>query len=144
VNYSGSTTYWQTVLQEILHKEDLNYPVRFTNVDNYHHALQKKASILTGIHHAKKYKRYYLLKPFDHIYLTSQEALCVLKILHCETNVAAAKSMNISLRTVEFYLKNVRNKLDCINKVVLLETLQKLGFFKQYQLVNNKIQSISR
>jgi DNA-binding CsgD family transcriptional regulator len=59
-------------------------------------------------------------KAFPGIYLTYREAQCTYFLLQGYNNKEVAALTQLSLRTIEFYLKNLRKKLNCRNKGELL------------------------
>ncbi len=73
-------------------------------------------------------RHYYLGSPYEGQYLTRREAECLLLMLRGYTNQEAAHTLTLSSRTVEYYLKNIRNKLDCYSKIHLLCQIQKTNF----------------
>ncbi len=69
------------------------------------------------------------------IYFTRREAQCVACIIKGYTNPQAAEVLDLSKRTIEFYIKNVRRKLNCRNKSELLEIIKKTSFAESIDLV---------
>ena len=70
-------------------------------------------------------KKYYLNIHNSDDYLTEREKECVDHLILGKTIKETAKLMNLSPRTVEFYLKNIRKRLDCQTKGQLIEKVQK-------------------
>ena len=130
--------YWQAVLQEILNKNDPNYPIRFTNVREYKSAQPIPSA--KGKKPKTNYTHYYLSAEKKGVYLTHRETLAVLHRLAGKTYNQVAAALNIRTRTVEFYLKSIRNKLHCERTSEVLAVLIGTDFFKRYQLKNGKIQ----
>lgn len=81
---------------------------------------------------AKRLKRFYLPEPFKGIYLTQREYDAV-KLCSYYDYKTIGRIMQVSPRTVEFYLKNVRCKLGCKNKKMLISTLKEHGIVKHCQ-----------
>lgn len=75
-------------------------------------------------------KKYYLNTQGTDDYLTEREKECVDHLILGKTIKETAKLMNLSPRTVEFYLKNIRKRLDCQTKGQLIEKVQK-AYLKQ-------------
>lgn len=73
-------------------------------------------------------RKYYLGKQFPEIYLTQREAECVFWIMKGLTNKQTADKMELSSRTIEYYLRNVRTKLNCYSKAHLIRVLHKAHF----------------
>jgi len=69
-------------------------------------------------------RKYYLGEPFPEIYLTQREAECVYWVITGLTNKEAADKMELSSRTIEYYLRNVRCKLNCYSKGHLIKLLK--------------------
>jgi DNA-binding CsgD family transcriptional regulator len=62
------------------------------------------------------------------IRLTQREINCIMYLLQNKTAHETAESMNLSRRTVESYLDNIKIKLDCDNKIDLLKKLKENKF----------------
>jgi DNA-binding CsgD family transcriptional regulator len=73
-------------------------------------------------------RKYYLGPQFPEIYLTQREAECVYWITKGLTNKQTADEMQLSSRTIEYYLRNVRCKLNCYSKAHLIKLLQQAAF----------------
>jgi len=126
--------YWKAIIQEVVNKEKLTHPLRLTNTvanNDPENDIEKPARII---------QRYYLSEPYEKVYFTFQEARC---LLHCKKNSrykSISQALNISERTVEFYLKNMRGKLRCKTKKELLQVTEKGEFFKNYTLADEEIE----
>ena len=83
----------------------------------------KPGNFLTDINRRK----YYLGESFPEIYLTQREAECVFWVVNGLTNKETAEKMQLSSRTIEYYLRNVRCKLNCYSKAHLIQVLKKTG-----------------
>ena len=73
-------------------------------------------------------KKYYLGEMYDEVYLSQREADCMFYLLNGKTNVAAADQLDLSPRTVEFYVSNMKKKLNCTNKFELIEKVTASAF----------------
>jgi DNA-binding CsgD family transcriptional regulator len=78
-------------------------------------------------------RKYYLGDKFPEIYLTQREAECVFWIIRGLTNKEVADKMQLSSRTIEYYLRNVRTKLNCYSKSHLIRVLQGAPFLSLIQ-----------
>lgn len=65
------------------------------------------------------------------VYLTPREAQCMALMLQGATNVEVARKLGLSSRTVEFYIKNMRERLDCYSKAHLIRRIRKTDFVNQ-------------
>lgn len=72
---------------------------------------------------SRKKKKYDLGHLFPNIYLTHREAQCMCLFIKGFSNQAASKALNFSTQTIEFYLKNLKNKLSCNSKKKLVEQI---------------------
>lgn len=68
-------------------------------------------------------KRFHLLGEYENIYLSKREAECVLNASLGKTAKETAKILNLSHRTVEFYLNRIKVKLKCRTITELLGRL---------------------
>ncbi len=66
---------------------------------------------------SKKPERYRLGGEFGDEYLTRQEARCMVCLLGGKTAKSTAKIMELSPRTVEHYINNMKKKLSCCSKL---------------------------
>ena len=73
-------------------------------------------------------KRYYLSQSDEELYFTQREAQCMYYILHGCTIVQVGERLNLSHRTVEFYVKNMKMKLNVQTKSELIAHAMKIGF----------------
>lgn len=69
-------------------------------------------------------RKYYLQPPYSESYLTQREAECVFWVMEGLTNKEIADKMDLSSRTIEYYLRNVRVKLNCYSKAHLIKMLK--------------------
>jgi DNA-binding CsgD family transcriptional regulator len=69
-------------------------------------------------------RRVTLETPLGPVVLTQREVMCIYHLLNYKSVSEAAKLMNLSQRTVESYLENIKNKLSCTTKADLLQILQ--------------------
>ena len=76
------------------------------------------------IHH-KKAKNYYLNSD---VYFTEREAECMCLLLEKYTNEQVGMCLGLSARTVEFYIKNMREKTGCVSKSHLIQYVSQTQF----------------
>lgn len=67
--------------------------------------------------------RVFLGPEFPGIYLTPREEECAIYLMQGSTLKEIAKALDLSPRTVEFYLKNIKNKLNCRTKFQMMRAL---------------------
>lgn len=138
-------SYWNKVLEEILNKHDPFYFTAFTNVrecatfQDFSLCEVGKTNKNTFIHRgsAKKHtqimqgnKKYYLGEKFPDAYLTRREAQIMLCFLHGMSTTKAARLFDLSRRTVEFYISNMKIKLNCQFKSDLINKIMDSDFLK--------------
>ena len=110
--------YWDMVLDEVLNKRSTR---RFTNDTKEKGSEQTKRRRL----------RMYILGPkFKDIYFSRREAECMAHLLRGKSAGGVAKILNLSPRTIEFYIKNMKNKLDCQSKFELIDLVGDSDFLK--------------
>lgn len=80
-------------------------------------------------------ERYYLGDKFEGAYFTRREAECMVQFLKGKTISQAALSLNLSPRTVEFYLKNMKNKLSCQTRPELIQAIVNSDFQENVDFV---------
>ena len=107
------------------------------NVVNINKKIKKQQeSILDDIDIIRKsrqkitHKRYYVDSPLGEVYFTRREAHCIFYILHGYTIARTALQLELSSRTVEFYLKNIKTKFNIATKAELIEFVMKTNFME--------------
>lgn len=78
-------------------------------------------------------QRLRLTSPLEHVYLTYQESHCIYYLLQGKTMKQTALALGLSHRTVEFYFNNVKDKIGCRKKQILLSLIRRTNFLDIYQ-----------
>ena len=111
--------YWDAVLEEVLDKKQGARKISLTNVREAMPSIMSHDRV--RVKKPKLIKRYYL---YDHdgggVYFTRREAECMSLLLAGNTVKEAARRLLLSPRTVEFYLKNMKEKAGCRTKAKLI------------------------
>lgn len=112
--------YWNTVLNEVLNKCDKDYTFQFTNI----------GEVLAERHRQTKLSNHGEKKPkpvpiplgenYPGVYFSAREAQCALLFMQGKTILQTGKLLNLSPRTVEFYLNHMKRKLNCHLKSELI------------------------
>ncbi len=121
--------YWETVVKEIQNRNDKSYRFVYTNVGERDSEYKTTKHCLVG-NKKRERKMYFLGEKYKGIYFTQREAECLVHLLKGATIVSAAASLGLSPRTVEFYVKNMKLKLNCATKAELLEKVRETDFLK--------------
>jgi DNA-binding CsgD family transcriptional regulator len=79
---------------------------------------------------ARDLRMYYLGDQYPNVYLTKREAECMFWLVQDNTINATAIKMNLSARTVEFYVKKMKLKLLCVNKKQLIHKVLQTPLLK--------------
>ncbi len=115
--------YWKYLVKETLNKNNPNYHFVFTNFGTYHVRVKKSST-------PRKNKVYPLGENFPNVALTRREAQCMRLFLDGKTIAEVAQHLNLSPRTIEFYMKNMKKKLNCRRKTELMEKILNSDFNK--------------
>src|ERR1700730_14994769 len=98
-------SYWEILVKE---------------VTQGNHRLQEMTNSSQGYTYETQYERrsikYTLGEPLTSIYFTQREAECVIQILQGKTMNETGEILNLSPRTVEYYLGKIKRKLNCRKK----------------------------
>src|SRR3990167_3218191 len=97
--------YWNSILDEVLHKDDNAHAFLFTNQGDLTDDLENYTAenFPNKMRDTRDLRTYYLGKTFPDVYLTKREAECMFWVVQdCTINETAIK-MRLSARTVEFY-----------------------------------------
>ena len=110
--------YWELILDEVLHKKSVRY---FTTVSKQAKRQTKKRG---------KLRMYKLGDKFKNIYFTEREAECMVYLLRGKSIRNVAGILHLSPRTVEFYVKKMKKKLECGTKFELIDKVAETDFLK--------------
>ena len=113
--------YWDKVLDEVLNKRAVRL---FTT--NYSYSCSNKKGYKSK--QRRKYRMYKLGEKFNDIYFTRREAECMAQLLKGKSIRSTAKILKLSIRTVEFYVNNMRKKLSCHTKFELIDLVMHSDF----------------
>ncbi|EKD77033.1 MAG: hypothetical protein ACD_42C00498G0002 [uncultured bacterium] len=128
--------YWHSVIDEVLHKDEQARSFFFTNhgrLGDIFEDNHPRATILVS-RKCKDGRIYALGKKFPELYLTRREAETMFWVVQDFTLAYVAQQMTLSRRTVEFYVKNLKLKLQCRNKKELIETILQTDLLRQLEL----------
>lgn len=73
--------------------------------------------------HSKPKKVYFISQDYINVYFTQREVECIYYLLKCYRLSDIAVTLGISIRTVEFYVKNMKSKLHCHTRQQLIEKI---------------------
>lgn len=82
-----------------------------------------------------EYKKFFLGSDYGNIYFTSREAQVMIQLIHGKTISAAAVILNLSPRTIEFYVKNMKTKLSCRTKSELIGKVFASDFIRNLDFI---------
>lgn len=120
--------YWNHVLQDVVYKKNRTH---FLN--------DVESEIVSDLDDAPKIKKlrdirsYYLGETCPNVYLTKREAECMFWIVQDYTIIETAYKIDLSPRTVEFYVKNMKLKLHCVNKKQLIRKILHTTLLQQLE-----------
>lgn len=75
----------------------------------------------------------YLGEKFPDVYLTKRETQCCLLLLQGYTMRSIGIELGLSARTIEYYLNNIKKKLDCKRRDQLVFKLLDSAFIENLQ-----------
>lgn len=102
---------------------------------------RKKTSIKTE----RIMKNYFLSEPFAHIYFTHRELECIKLLIAGYSNREVSDILGLSERTVEFYIRNMRDKTGTLSKSALLELMKITQFTeKKNKTPQSRIYSVNK
>ncbi len=88
----------------------------------------------------RKPKQYRLGKLFKGTYFTRREAECMTLILQQASHKQIANKLNLSIRTVEFYILNLKTKLQCASTIELIEKVKLTDFMQEVDDIREQIE----
>ncbi len=121
--------YWDAVLKEVLNKKNPGQKFSFTNIN------EEPSNAISTQPKSKAapkriLKKYALGKNYPEIHFTVREAQSMVYFLKGKTTAQTANALNLSPRTVEFYVKNMKTKLKCGSKSELIGKVLESDFVK--------------
>ena len=119
-NQMEKTMYWKAVLDEVLNKRRIR---RFTFTTTIKPKIPNNRT-KSKPNNSKKLKIYSLGKQHQNIHFSQREAECMALLLTGKRIRTIANMLNLSTRTIEFYLKNMKKKLNCRTKFELIDLVR--------------------
>ena len=131
--------YWEKILDEIKGKKSGHFWYLYTNLhesNTMHEQPEDPHPKSTPKKHQRTHPRkHYPLDQSNHYtYLTQREAECIFLLSQGCTMKAAGEKLNLSHRTVEFYINNVKEKMNVRTKKQMLHAIQATGFLDEFSL----------
>lgn len=120
----GKMQHWEALLEEVLNKK-------------IEKSVGSKASSVQSEVADKKIKKIFLGVQFRDIYFTNREAEVMVQLLQGKTLGAVANMLQLSPRTVEFYVKNMKAKLACRTKSDLIGKVFSSDFIANVDFIAN-------
>jgi len=124
--------YWLNILEELQHYREPGYICLYTNLREQGH-FEEKYEIDDDLEPNLPVKtsprtQFFLSGLPNNLHLSKREAECVFFLLRGLTIKKVAYTLDLSPRTVEFYLKNVKHKLACKKKNEVLQLIRQTSF----------------
>lgn len=121
---------WNDVLSEVMQRKADGQKVGLFNASDaeyeaYHIEARKKLLAKKGRH-----IRYGLGERYAQVYFTKRESECMVLLLKGKTIDNVAMVLNLSPRTIEFYIKNMKSKVGCRTKSELIGLVCASEFIK--------------
>lgn len=133
--------YWQIILEEVHLYEQRGYCCRYSNLQETDIFIEKMEDSTEIKSTAPPKVTYPLPAPYDHLYFTEREAECIYCILQGHTIKSTGILLNLSARTVEFYLKNIKTKMQLRTKSAITDQLSHLDF-RAYAEIHPSLQAL--
>ncbi len=95
---------------------------------NFTDTVPQKDAIIKKVFKQLEVGRYYLPTSFKDVYLTQRQLDCVTALLEGKSAKEIGRSLNLSHRTIEFYISKIKIKFSChtttelISKIALMST----------------------
>ncbi len=122
-----NNAYWNTILSEYANKHNKEHNFLYTGYGLKNEKESEKIREKTKNTRKKKLaKKYGLGEQYPGVYITSREYDCITQLLKGKTIKGIAKLYDLSPRTVEFYIKNVKVKMNCSIRDELIEKISKI------------------
>lgn len=114
-----SQSYWTKLIQE---------------VGTGAHKQQNTATTpkMYDVQYERRGAKYTLGEPLTSVYFTQREAECVMQILQGKTMLETGENLQLSPRTVEYYLDKIKRKLNCRKKSDIIKLVAQTDFAKNF------------
>lgn len=122
-------TYWELIIKEVLNKNNPEALFYYTHRKQIMSESQLKAANLPWKNLRSK-KTYTLGAKYPGIVFTQRESECIREAIKGKTIRKIGNALNLSPRTVEFYITKMRRKLMARNKLELVEKVLDSDFLK--------------
>ena len=130
--------YWQIIIDEVASYEKKGFRCRYSNLQETDIFIEKLENDYSPNPSKRQQITYQLPYPYEHLYLTEREAECIFCLLHNQTIKSTGTLLNLSARTVEFYLKNIKTKMGIRTKHEILQLLQNHRF-DHYENIHDEL-----
>ena len=130
--------YWQIIIDEVASYEQKGFRCRYSNLQETDIFTEKLDNDCSPKPPKRQKVTYPLPPPYDHLYLTEREAECIFCLQHSQTIKSTGTLLNLSARTVEFYLKNIKTKTGMRTKSEILQLLQNHRF-DQHENIHDEL-----
>ncbi len=97
------------------------------------HSQKPSKGVRYATQHQRRHIKYTLGEPFSSIYFTQREAECMIQMLKGKTMVETGKILNLSPRTVEYYLTKIKRKLNRRKKSEIMQLVADSEFVKNFE-----------
>lgn len=104
------------------------YDVTHTNVFNLMLLYEFESLSKTKSNKALGQKSFIIEDNYPELSLSERETECFFYLLRGHSAKAVGTKLNLSVRTIESYLENIKNKLSCSSKTELIEKAYSLGY----------------
>lgn len=128
-------SYWDLVVNEVINRYSPNASFCFTHRgDGCSGGGGNSNGPAKRIRKRPSTKKKYPLGPqHPGIFFSEQEAACMNLALKGKTIPGIGEALQLSPRTVEFYLMKMRHRLKCATKSALIEMVAASDFLKNYE-----------
>lgn len=110
--------YWHKNLNKQNQTDKNSLYTTHLNQARYH--INQHQKQITNLSAKNQAKVFYLGAKHANAYLTRREAQVMSLLIIGKTSIEIALQLNLSARTVEFYIKNMKLKLNCQNRSTLI------------------------
>lgn len=126
------SNYWDALIKEIASKRRQRRQKQLGQVLD--------ENLCDGSHDYQDYKpkersklKFHIHENFIQSYLTAREAECIYFLMQGNTMKQVARVLNLSHRTVEFYLNNVKDKMGMRKKTEVLAAIASTDFIQCFE-----------
>lgn len=119
---------WDDILKEVMQRKAKGQRINLLSEEDQNNSYAETKAL--KLSKRRSLAVYGLGAKYGSLYFTKREAECMVLLLRGKTINSVATKLNLSPRTVEYYVKNMKIKVGCRTKFELIDLIYASEFMK--------------